>query len=146
MISRLFLTLALASSLSLAAASEAEKGYRLGVVTGVTFTAGLIALASGFYTNSPDTKSAGIGILTGLMCARLEHYAQKLLSDNLLPLAPISWGAERSMRSQALIDNGIALSKPGSRNTLHATNAANAARAASWISYLTYHGARYAIE
>ena len=146
MISRKALALVFACSLTFTTAhagKEFKQGSKTKIVTGFAIAAGLAALAKGYFgrrgsslADAESTVAAGIGILTGLGCAVVEHYSQKTIphGTTLLPLiAFCSWNGERVMRQQIFDDAALS----GSSNW-------NSGRKASWISYLVYYGARYA--
>lgn len=137
MIARLCVTLIFANALCTTAALEAKREFNPGtktkLVAGLAITAGLAGLVQGISNRSDKVFAGGVGILTGLGCAALEHYTQTMISnDKLMPfIMASSWTAERYARFQACADVGI--TPPG-----------NESRKASWASYLVYHAARYA--
>ena len=138
MISRIALTLALASSVAITAAQEKTEKCPLGqntkVVAGLAAVGGLAAVAYGSYSLQNQATVAGIGVLTGLGCAALEQYTQYYLANNkLMPfVVASSWVAERNMRGQTIFDMGV-----------YTTDNSRLSRQVSWASYLVYLAARY---
>lgn len=156
MISRVLLTLALASSVALTA-TDKEKEFKLGartkLVAGLAITAAAATFATGVYKGNwaatPSVQEAlklgsmSVGLLTGLGCAAVEDYAQTIVygrdNNKLLPIAmPLSYMAEIHARQHSLVF--LECCTP---DNLYNSPQAQSSQICSWASYLAYHGARY---
>jgi hypothetical protein len=136
MISRIALTLTLASSLAATAAETGEKcplGYNTKLVAGLAAASGFAAIAYGTQSGHPEATAIGIGALTGFGCAALEHYTQHYVANNKLTpwIMATSWTAERSMRTAIMADM-----------SLYTPNNVTISRLTSWASYALYRAAR----
>ena len=135
MISRLFITLALISSLSCAAAQEAQpkdsakprqKAYTKHF-SKVVLTASVVATCLGLHKGHPGLTGCGFGLLTGLGCALFERQCRQ---DGIVIL---SWAGEGIIREET-IEHILELDK----------RANGAARVGSWLAYLGYYAAAIA--
>lgn len=131
MISRLFLTITLASSLSLTAAQEKKQPAFIDpqqtyakTFTQLTVAASVLTMCAGIYNLNMAITSCGFGLLTGLGCAAYETKTDCSIVK--------SWISEMVVRYSFV--NGI-VNFP---NTRAFYNANVASEAGSWTGYLGY--------
>ena len=133
MISRLFITLALISSLSCAAAQEAQpkdsakprqKAYTKHF-SKVVLTASVVATCLGLHKGHPGLTGCGFGLLTGLGCAMYES------RPNSYPVA--SWIPELLIRHGIIRGAFLTLPEELIQYVLRGS------RVGSWIGYVGYH-------
>lgn len=134
MISRLFITLALASSLCLIAVPETplvdheeSKIYKTTAALLLT-AASATAAYVGITDNNPTLTSCGFGLLTGLGCALFERQCENH------GIVLLSWSGEGIIREES-IKNFSDLSQEATGKAL------GGARVGSWVAYLSYYAA-----
>jgi hypothetical protein len=133
-ISRLFITLALVSSLSCAAAQEAQpkesakpkqKAFFAKHFSKVALTASVVATCVGLHRGHPGLTGCGFGLLTGLGCAVYES------RPNSYPI--LAWIPELLVRHGIIRGAFLTLPEELIQHVLRGS------RVGSWIGYVGYH-------
>lgn len=136
MISRIVLTLALASSFALTAAQEKPKTETVKTqqklaknFSKIALTAAVLTTGVGLGTNHPGLTGCGIGLLTGLACAAYEN------KPDGYPI--LSWIPEIAARAAII---GVIF---GKLPMAAIQPILGGSTIGAWIGYLGYHTATY---